>query len=270
MSGHSHWATIKHKKAAADAKRGKIFSKLLRVVTIAARGGSDPDANLALRHALDKAKEFSVPRESVERATKKGAGELEGQNLVEATYGGFGPGGVAMLIETVTDNTNRTQPEVRKIFESHGGKFASASSTAWMFARKGLFGIPKTIPTDAGGGAGDGAGGDDGDRAALDEERLLEIVIDAGADDVTDAGSNWELTCPPESFDAVRKALAAARIPTEVAELTYIADNELEIDPETQRKNLSLMDAVEDHDDVQNVYAAFTPSEEVVAEMGGD
>ncbi len=246
MSGHSHWSSIKHKKAAVDAKRGKVTSKLVRAVMIAARGGSDPGFNIKLRHAIERAKVFGVPRDSIERGVKKGAGELEGQSLVEATYEGYGPGGVAMIIETVTDKTTRTQPEVKKIFEAHGGKLGSAGSTAWMFKRKGLFGVPKD---------------------AVDEDRLLEIALDAGADDVKDAGSVWELTCPAAEFDKVMKALEAAEITTEVAELTFIADNEPELAPEVQLKNLKLMEAVDDHDDVQNVYAAFTPSEEVVAEL---
>ena len=252
MSGHSHWATIKHKKAANDAKRGKVTSKLVRAILIAARGGSDPSNNLRLRHTLEKAKSFGVPRDSIDRAVKKGAGELGGQALVEATYEGYGPGGVAMIIQTVTDKTNRTQPELKKIFDSHGGKLGGAGATAWLFKRKGLFGVKKK---------------GEGEEEAVDEDRLLEVVLDAGVDDVKDAGGNWEIICPAEDFDKVRKALEAAGMLPEVAELIYIADTEMELDPEAEKKNLKLMETIEDHDDVQNVYAAFTPSDDVVDEL---
>ena len=242
MSGHSHWATIKHKKGAADAKRGKVFSKLVRAVMIAARGGGDPNFNIRLRHAIDKAKAMSVPRDSLERAIKKGSGELEGEQLSEITYEGYGPGGVALIVETVTDNSNRTQPELKKIFDSAGGKLGSSGATAWMFKRKGLFGVSKDI----------------------EEERLLEVALEAGADDVKDTGANWEVTCAAEDFDSVQKALEGAGIATEVSELTFIADNEIELDEEMQRRNLRLMEAIDEHDDVQNVYAAFTPDDKVV------
>jgi len=242
MSGHSHWATIKHKKGAADAKRGKVFSKLVRAVMIAARGGGDPAFNIRLRHAIEKAKAMRVPRDSIDRAVKKGSGELEGEQLNEITYEGYGPGGVAMIIETVTDNSNRTQPELKKIFDSAGGKLGSSGATAWMFKRKGLFGVSREI----------------------EEDRLLEVALEAGADDVKDAGSNWEITCAAEDFDSVQKALAGAEIATEVSELTFIADNEIELDDEMQRRNLKLMEAIDEHDDVQNVYAAFTPDDKVI------
>jgi YebC/PmpR family DNA-binding regulatory protein len=250
MSGHSHWSSIKHKKSAVDARRGKLFGKLSRAIMVAARRGSDPDANIALRHAIDKARQYSLPRDTIERAIKKGAGELEGESLVELTYEGYGPGGVAMILEAVSDNTNRTTPEVRKIFSNRGGSLGSSGATAWMFRRKGLFGVPKVQMEEKGG-----------------EERLLEIALEAGADDVTESGPDWEITCPAESFDAVRKVLEAAEIAPEVAELSFIAENELELDAETQKRNLQLMQELDDHDDVQNVYAAFTPSEEVLAEI---
>ena len=254
MSGHSHWATIKHKKAANDARRGKVTSKLVRALLIAARGGSDTSTNLRLRHALEKAKVFGVPRDSIERAIKKGSGELEGESLVEATYEGYGPDGVALIIQTVTDKTNRTQPELKKIFDSHGGKLGSAGATAWLFKRKGLFGVRKEQEGEE-------------ETEKIDEDTILEVALDAGVDDVRDAGANWEIICPAEDFDKVRKALEAAGIATEVAELIYIADTEMELGPEAQKKNLKLMETIEDHDDVQNVYAAFTPSDEVVDEL---
>lgn len=246
MGGHSHWSTIKHKKAAADQKRGKIFSKLTRAIMVAARYGADPEMNIRLRHAIEKAREFSVPRDNIERAIKRGSGEVEGAQFTETTYEGYGPGGVAMMVQALTDNLNRTTAEIRHIFEERGGKLGVAGSTAWMFKRKGLFGIP---------------------RNSIEEDKLIEVALEAGADDVVDAGSNWEVLCPPENFDKVKKALQAAGITPQVAELTLLADTEVELDPEAQKRMLSLMEALEEHDDVQNVYAAFTPSEEVVAEM---
>lgn len=248
MSGHSHWAGIKYKKATADARRGKLFSKLTKAVMIAARNGSDPETNVRLRHAIEKAKQASVPRDNIERAVKKGAGELEGESLTEATYEGYGPGGVALLIQALSDNLNRTTPEVRRIFESKGGKFGSSGATAWMFTRKGLFSVPKE---------------------AVEEDALLEAVLEAGVDDVNTAGASWEIICPAEDFDSVRTALAGADLAPTLAELIFIADPEMEPDLETQRKNLALMEALEEHDDVQNVFAAFTPSDEVLAELEG-
>jgi YebC/PmpR family DNA-binding regulatory protein len=242
MSGHSHWATIKHKKGATDAKRGRVFSKLVRAIMVAARGGGDPAFNIRLRHSIDKAKAMRVPRDSIERAIKKGSGELEGEQLDEITYEGYGPGGVALIIETVTDNSNRTQPELRKIFESAGGKLGSSGATAWMFKRKGLFGVSKEV----------------------EEDRLIEVALEAGADDVKDVGSSWEITCAAEDFYTVQKALAEGEIATDVAELVFIADNEIELEEEMQRRNLRLMETIDEHDDVQNVYAAFTPDDKVV------
>jgi len=246
MGGHSHWSTIKHKKAAADQRRGKIFSKLTRAIMVAARGGADPDMNIRLRHAIEKAREFSVPRDNIERAIKKGSGETGDAQFVEVTYEGYGPGGVAMIVQALTDNLNRTAAEIRHIFEERGGKMGVAGSTAWMFKRKGLFGLPK---------------------ASVEEDRLIELALEAGADDVTQAGSNWEVVCPAENFEKVRQALEGAGLKPQVAELTLIADTEVELDMEKQKRMLSLMEALEDHDDVQNVYAAFTPSEDAVAEL---
>jgi YebC/PmpR family DNA-binding regulatory protein len=248
MSGHSHWATIKHKKGAADAKRGKVFSKLVRAIMVAAKGGGDPAFNIRLRHSIDKAKAMRVPRDSIIRAVKKGSGELPGEQLSEISYEGYGPGGVALIIEVVTDNSNRTQPELRKIFDSAGGKIGSSGSTAWMFKRKGLFGVSKEI----------------------EEDRLIEVALDAGAEDVEDVGANWEITCPAEDFYNVQKALAEAEIATEVAELIFIADNEIKLDAEKQLRNLKLMDAIDEHDDVQSVYAAFTPDDAVIDSLANE
>jgi len=246
MSGHSHWSSIKHKKAAVDQKRGKIFAKLSRAIMVAARRGADPDMNAALRQAIDTARKYSMPRDNIDRAVKKGSGDLGGIIFQELVYEGYGPGGVAMLVEAVTDKSTRTTPEIRKIFDTRGGNLSGTGSTAWMFKRKGLIGVP---------------------GEAADEDRLLEIVLDAGADDVASSGRDWEIICPAESFEHVRRALDEAGVATTVAELTYIADSELDPDAETQKKALSLMEALEDHDDVQNVYAAFTPSDEVLSEI---
>jgi YebC/PmpR family DNA-binding regulatory protein len=215
---------------------------------IAARGGSDPDANIRLRHAIEKARESSVPKDNIERAIKKGAGELDGETLTELNYEGYAPGGVAMIASAVTDNVNRTAPEIRKLFEEHGGKLGGPGATAWMFKRKGLIAIPKD---------------------AVAEDALFELVLEAGADDAVDAGTTWEVTTSVEDFEAVRKAVEDAGMAPSVVELTLIADNEVALDAEGQKKVLSLMEALDDHDDVQNVYAAFTPSEEVLGELAG-
>jgi len=247
VSGHSHWATIKHKKEATDAKRGKLFSKRIKAVMIAARDGSDLSMNIRLRAAVDEAKAASVPRDNIERAIKKGAGEIEGEQISEVFYEGYSPGGVALLVQCVTDNTNRTFSEVRKIFENRGGKMGKSGSVAYLFQAKGLVAVR---------------------REAIDEEALIELALEAGADDVKEAESNFEIITPLEAFDAVRSALAAKEIATEIAELTRLATTEVEPDPETARKALTLMQALEEQDDVQNVFANFSPSEEVVASMG--
>src|SRR6267378_3422639 len=187
MSGHSHWATIKHKKGAIDAKRGKLFSKLSRAIIIAARhGGGDPETNLKLRYAIDKAREVSMPKDNIERAIKRGTGDLEGQQFEEITYEGYGSGGVAILVDVLTDNRNRTAGEIRKIFERSGGKMGSAGSVAYLFERKGVFHV---------------------DSAATDEDTLMGLVLDAGADDLKRAGSTFEITCDPTVFNQVQEAL---------------------------------------------------------------
>src|SRR5438874_7208183 len=180
MSGHSHWATIKHKKGATDAKRGKMFSRLSRAIISAARhGGGDPEMNLKLRYAIDKARQISMPKDNIERAIKRGTGEVEGLTFEELTYEGYGPGSVALLVDVLTDNRNRTAGEVRKIFERHGGKMASAGAVAYQFERKGVFSL---------------------DAAGLDEDTLMGIVLDAGADDLKQTGAAFEITCDPTQF----------------------------------------------------------------------
>ncbi len=246
MSGHSHWATIRRKKSAADAKRGKLFSKLARNIMVAAKNGGDPDTNLALRYAIDKAKGANMPNDNIAKAIKKGTGELGGVQLEEILYEGYGPGGVAILCEVLTDNRNRTASEVRKIFELKGGSMAGAKSVAWKFEKKGLFAIS---------------------REAVDEETLMEIVLDAGADDLTSEQKSCEVTCPPASFGAVSAALAEKGIVPEVSEISMIAQTTISLDAANLRKVLSLLEALEDQDDVQNVYSDLDIPEEVMTQI---
>jgi YebC/PmpR family DNA-binding regulatory protein len=251
MAGHSHWAGIKHKKALVDAKRGKLWSRLSKAIIIAAKmGGGDPDTNNRLRTAIDDAKAVSMPKENISRAIKRGTGELEGITYESITYEGYGSGGVAVLCEVLTDNRNRTAPEIRKVFEVSDGKLGAAGCVAWMFEKKGLFLIPA-------------------DRA--DEDKLMEIALEAGADDVKTAGKNFELTCMPEAYQPLKEALAAAGIQPEVVELSLIPKNTVDIeDVETARKVLKLMERLDDHDDVQSVSANFNIPDAIMAELGSE
>jgi len=247
MSGHSHWATIKHKKAQVDAKRGKVWSKLAKAVIIAAKmGGGDPDMNFRLRTAIDAAKAAGMPKENITRAVKRGTGELEGTTIEEVTYEGYGPGGVAVLCECLTDNRNRTASEIRKIFDLSDGKLGGAGSVAWMFESKGYFLIP-------------------GDKA--DEDRLMEIALDVGADDVKRSGEKFEITCDPTSYRKVSDALANAGIEPESSQITRMAKNTVELDADTAQKVLKLMDRLDDHDDVQDVSVNFNIPDEVMAAL---
>jgi YebC/PmpR family DNA-binding regulatory protein len=247
MSGHSHWATIKHKKGAIDAKRGKLFSKLSRAIIIAARhGGGDPEMNLKLRYAIDKARQVSMPKDNIERAIKRGTGEVEGAVFEEIVYEGYGPGGVAILVEILTDNRNRTASEIRKIFERGNGKMGGAGCVAYLFERKGLFSV---------------------DASAVDEDTLMGIVLDAGADDLKGAGSSFDITCDPALFNAVQDALEKNNIKPLVAEITQVAKAPVEVDVETGQKVMRLMEAFDDHEDVQNVYSSLQISEEMVAQI---
>ena len=247
MSGHSHWATIKHKKGAIDAKRGKLFSKLSRAIIIAARhGGGDPEMNLKLRYAIDKARQVSMPKDNIERAVKRGTGEMEGLTFEEITYEGYGPGGVALLIDVVTDNRNRTASEIRKIFERAGGKMGSAGAVAYLFERKGLFGVK---------------------AAGQDEDTLMGVALDAGADDLKRVGDTFEITCEPASFNKVQEALHKANIPTVTAEITQLGKVPVDCDVETGQKVMRLIEALDDHDDVQNVYSNLNLTEAMMAGM---
>jgi YebC/PmpR family DNA-binding regulatory protein len=249
MSGHSKWSTIKRKKGAADARRSNMFAKLLRAVEVAAREGSgNLEANMTLASAVEKARDASVPSDNIERAIKRGTGELEGgARYEEVSYEGYGPGGVALFIECLTDNRNRTAQDVRHAFTRNGGNLGESGSTAWMFQRKGVIQIEK--------------------NAAPDEERLLEIALDAGAEDLADAESTWEIRTDTTALGRVRDAIDAAGVAMLSAELTMLPQSTVPVEGGQARQVLALLEALEDLDDVQNVYANFDISESVLAEM---
>lgn len=247
MSGHSKWASIKHKKAAADAKRGRLFTKLIREITVAARnGGGDPNANPRLRTVIEAAKAANMPGDNIERAIKRGTGELEGVSYEEVTYEGYGPQGVAVLVQCLTDNKNRTAAEVRSIFNKNEGSLAGAGSVAWLFEKKGLIVIP---------------------QQAIAEDKLMEIALNAGAEDLSQAGDKYEITTGLSEFEAVRTALAEAGLKPESAELTMIPKSQVPVSAESARAVLRLIDALQDHDDVQNVYANCDIPDEVMKEV---
>lgn len=237
MSGHSKWHTIKHKKGALDAKRGKVFTKLIKEITVAARtGGGDEAANARLRKAVSDAKGANMPNDTIDRAIKRGTGDLEGVNYEEITYEGYGVGGVAVLIETMTDNRNRTVAELRHLFSKNGGNLGEAGSVAWMFDKKGYIVV---------------------DKEAKSEEELFEIALEAGAEDMQDNGDSFEILTEPESFEAVSEAIKAAEIETQAAEVSMIPQNYIHLEGADAKQMLKLYEAIEDHDDVQNVYANF-------------
>ncbi len=248
MSGHSHWAGIKHKKAANDAKRGKVWSKIARMIIVAAKnGGGDPSANLSLRYAIDKGKAANMPKDTIEKAIKKGTGDLGSVHFEEVLYEGYGPSGVAVMVSALTDNRSRTGPEIKKIFEKHGGSLGASGCVNWLFSQKGLI----TVNT-----------------ANADEEKVLEIALNAGADDVTTDGDTTEITCAPSAYDEVKKALEENGIATEVAEISMVPQNMIEIkDQHVAQRIVSLMDAFDDHDDVQNAYANFDIPDEIMEKI---
>ncbi len=248
MSGHSHWAGIKYKKAALDAKRGKAWSKISRMIIVAAKqGGGDPSANLTLRYAIDKAKGANMPKDTIEKAIKKGTGDLEGMSFEEVLYEGYGPSGVAIMVEALTDNRNRTGPEVKRMFEKHGGSLGTSGCVNWMFTKKGLITVI---------------------AANTDEEQLLEIALGAGADDMQAVGEVFEITCDPGAYEELKKALQEKEIPIEVAEISMVPQSTIDIsDEHTAKRIISLMEAFEDHDDVQNTYANFDIPEEIIARI---
>lgn len=242
MSGHSKWHTIKHKKGALDAKRGKLFTKLIKEITVAARtGGGDADANARLRKAVADAKAGNMPNDTIDRAIKRGTGELEGVNYEEITYEGYGPGGVAVMIESMTDNRNRTVAEIRHIFSKNGGNLGEAGSVGWLFDKKGYIVV---------------------DKEAKTEDELFEIVTDAGAEDLRDDEENFEVITAPENFDTVLTAVKGAGVEPQVAELEMMPQNYIKLEGAEAKQMLKLMEALEDHDDVQKVSANFDISEE--------
>ncbi|NBX30417.1 YebC/PmpR family DNA-binding transcriptional regulator [bacterium] len=249
MAGHSHWANIARKKSLIDAKRGKLWSKLAKAIIVAAKhGGPDPDANLRLRYAIDAAKAVSMPKDNIQRAIRTGTGELKGGDLEESLYEGYGAGGVAVLCEILTDNKNRTAPEIRKIFEMCGGKLGGTGCVAYLFNRKGLVRVP---------------------QPACDEDRLMELALEAGADDVKLAGDRWEITCEPTVMAAVLDALGQAGIAVESNEIVRIPTNSVDVeDVDAARKVLDLMERLDDHDDVQSVAANFNIPDAAMAQLG--
>lgn len=245
MSGHSKWATIKHKKAATDAKRGQLFTKLIKEITVAARSGGNPETNPRLRVAIERGKEASMPADNIDRAVKKGTGELEGVSYEDITLEGYGPGGVAIYIEGLSDNKNRTTSEVRTIFSKRGGNMAGAGSVSWMFEKKGDIIVNKT---------------------ASDEEKLMEIALNAGAEDMVAEEDAYEIKTSPQEFFKVKKALEDSKIAIESSEVTLIPKSTVKLSGDDARKVLELVEALEEHEDVQNVYANFDIPDEMIKE----
>jgi len=250
MSGHSKWASIKHKKGALDAKRGKIFTKLIREITVAAReGGGSPDANPRLRLAIQKAREANMPADNIERGIKKGTGELEGVSYETVSFEGYALGGVAVIVEGLTDNRNRTTSEVRSIFTKRGGNMAGAGSVAFQFERKGTFLVKKS---DA------------------DEDGLLTVALDSGAEDLTSDEDFFQITCAPQDFDRVRTGLTDNGVKVESGELSMVPKNTVKVeDVETAKKILTLVEELEDNDDVQNVYTNFDIPDDILKQVEG-
>ena len=244
MSGHSKWHTIKHKKGAADAKRGKVFTRIIKELSVAARsGGGDVDMNPRLRTIVAEAKANNMPRENIERAIRRGTGEEPGVSYEEITYEGYGPGGVALLIQTLTDNKNRTVGEIRHMLGKHNGNLAAENSVAWMFTRKGQILVEKD---------------------KVDEEKLLSAALDAGAEDMGDDDSAWEIVCAPESYDAVLAAVKALNVEPASAAIAMIPQNYVKLVGKEAQQMLKLMEAIEDHDDVQHLWANFDIEEKEI------
>ncbi|MFH1435285.1 MAG: YebC/PmpR family DNA-binding transcriptional regulator [Pseudomonadota bacterium] len=244
MSGHSKWSSIKHKKGAADAKRSKLWTKVIKELTTAAReGGGDPSGNPRLRKAVDDAKNANMPADNIEKAIKRGTGELEGVTYESVNYGGHGPGGVMVLVETLTDNRNRTVSEIRKIFSKHNGNLGETSSVNWMFSQIGLIVC---------------------DKEKVTEDQLLEAALESGADDIKEAGATWEVRVPPAAFESAKEAIQKASIPVMSQEITKIPQNTVKIEGKDAETMLKLFEALEDHEDVQDVYANFDISDEIL------
>lgn len=244
MSGHSKWSSIKHKKAALDAKRGKMFTRFIRELTIAARsGGGDPNANARLRHAIDGARAVNMPSDNIKKAIQRGTGELEGVNYEEISYEGYGPGGVAILADAMTDNKNRTVSEVRHVFDKYNGNLGQQGCVSWMFTRKGVIVVP---------------------QSAIGEDELMEIIVENGAEDMTKEGSAYEITAAPEDFDKVHEALKARKLPVESAEIAKVPSTFIKLEGKQAEQMLKLVDKLEELDDIQNVWSNFDISEEEI------
>jgi YebC/PmpR family DNA-binding regulatory protein len=247
MSGHSKWHSIRHKKARVDAQRGKMFTRLIKELTVAARmGGGDPESNSRLRTAIATAKAANMPADNIERAIKKGTGELPGVSYEEVTYEGYGPAGVAIMVDTMTDNKNRTVAEIRYIMSKNGGNLGANGCVAWMFHKKGIMTI---------------------EAEGIDEDELLEVALEAGAEDMTSEDGLFQITTDPASFEDVRAALEEQSIPMASAELTMVPENTVKVNEKEASRVLRLMDALENHDDVQNVYSNFDIPEEILAAL---
>ncbi|HMO13737.1 MAG TPA: YebC/PmpR family DNA-binding transcriptional regulator [Pirellulaceae bacterium] len=246
MAGHSKWANIQHRKGRVDAQRAKVWTRLSRAIIVAARDGADLNGNFRLRKAVEDAKAASMPKDNIERAIKRGTGELDGGNLDEIVYEGYGPHGVAIILDILTDNRNRTAPELRKLFEIHQGKLAESGAVSWIFNRKGLFIIP---------------------RQSIEEESLMTVALDAGADDIQVVGDNFEVTCDPDQFSSVNDRLKLENIECESAQVLRIPSNTVTLDAEAATQVLKLMEALDDHGDVQSVSANFDIPDEAMAQL---
>jgi YebC/PmpR family DNA-binding regulatory protein len=249
MSGHSKWATIKHKKGALDAKRGKVFTRLIKEIAMAAKaGGGDPDHNARLRTAIAAAKAENMPADNIKRAVQRGTGELPGASYEESSFEGYGPGGVALLVEVSTDNRNRTVSEIRHIFTKNGGNLGEAGSVAWMFHKKGSIVVPKSHAK---------------------EDDLLNIVLEAGGEDLRDDGDNWEILTEPGKYEAVLQAVKKASIQPAVAEVAMLPQNYIKVEGQTANQMIRLLEALEDHDDVQHVFSNFDVDQKQLEEVAG-
>ena len=248
MSGHSKWATIKHKKGALDAKRGKIFTRLIKEISMAARGGGDPDGNPRLRTAILAAKAENMPQDNIKRAIQRGTGELPGALYEEITFEGYGPGGVALIVETTTDNRNRTVSEIRHAFSKNGGNLGESNSVRFMFTKKGLIAVPKEN---------------------AEEDKLMNLVLENGGDDLNDEGDVWEILTDPAAFDQVLAAIRAAKIEPSHAEITMIASTYTKLEGPAANQMIRLLDVLEEHDDVQNVYSNFDMDAKQLEEIAG-
>lgn len=248
MSGHSKWASIKHKKGALDAKRGKVFTKLIKELTVAARiGGGDPGGNARLRSAILAAKAQNMPKDNIERAIKKGTGELEGTSYEEVNYEGYGPGGVALLIDCLTDNRNRTVADIKHLFDRHGGTLGEPGSVSWMFSKRGVISL---------------------DKGKVEEEKLLEVALEAGAEDVKEAGNEFDVLTDLVSFEAVKTAIEKAGLAYALAEITMVPQTTVKLEGKKAEQMLNLMEALEDHDDINHVYANFDIADDVIEAIG--